>query len=145
MCVYVCDCSWPLFPPSQEGIPDLLDPLQEQKSNLSSLISLASVLLSSPPPPPSFHPSITLSSRHSIALWNAGPLGPRGRDVDQRSDYRQVSTGELYTQTVSNMLEPLEKRCKKAVTGHIYDHAALKTGALVYLTRWSPRRPSPSP
>ena len=106
MCVYVCDCSWPLFPPSQEGIPDLLDPLQEQKSNLSSLISLASVLLSSPPPPPSFHPSITLSSRHSITLWNAGPLGPRGRDVDQRSDYRQVSTGELYTQTVSNMLEP---------------------------------------
>lgn len=110
VCMCVCerttDCSWPLFLPSQEGIPDLLEPLQEQESNRSSLISLASVLLSSPPPPPSFHPSITLSSRHSIALWNAGPLGPRDRDVDQRSDYRQVSTVELYAQTVSNILEP---------------------------------------
>ncbi|KAI4817824.1 hypothetical protein KUCAC02_011198, partial [Chaenocephalus aceratus] len=33
---------------------------------------------------PSFHPSITLSSLHSIGLWNAGPLRRRGRKVDQR-------------------------------------------------------------
>lgn len=43
---------------TQERIPDLLEPLQEQESNLSSLISLASVLLSSSPLPPPFnHPS----------------------------------------------------------------------------------------
>jgi len=65
-CVCVCVCvqsAERLFPGcssilSQEGISDLFEPLQQQESNLSSLISLASVLLSSPPlPPPFTHPS----------------------------------------------------------------------------------------
>lgn len=52
------DSSPPIFHLTQEGIPDLLEPLQEQESNLSSLISLASILLSSPPLPlPFIHPS----------------------------------------------------------------------------------------
>lgn len=66
-----------------EGIPDLSEPLQEQESNLSSLISLASILLSSPPLPLCFHPSITLSSQHSIAPWNARPLGPGEREEEE--------------------------------------------------------------
>lgn len=77
---------------TQDGIFDLAEPLQEQKSNLFySLISLTSVLLSSPPlppPPPPFHPSISLSSQRSIAPWNAEPLDPTGRNEDQRSDKR---------------------------------------------------------
>lgn len=56
---------------SLEGIPDLLEPLQEPESNLSSLISLASVLLSSPPlPPPFIHPS----SSHLCTLSPCGML-----------------------------------------------------------------------
>lgn len=94
------------FSLTQEGIFDLLEPLQEQKSNLFSLISLTGVLLSSQPLPSFFHPSISLSSQHSIALWNAEPLNPRARNVDQRSDNRQVSTREFYTQAVSRKGSP---------------------------------------
>lgn len=67
---------------AQDGIPDLLEPLQKQESNLSSLISLASVLLSSPPLlPPFIHPSpshlCTLSScrmpeKKRAAMWIKG-------------------------------------------------------------------------
>lgn len=52
-----------------EEIPDLSEPLQEPKSNLSPLISLASILLSSPPLPLAFiHPSAS----------HLGTLSPRG-------------------------------------------------------------------
>lgn len=73
-----------------EGIPDLSEPLQEQESNLFSLISLASILLSSPPLPLCFHTSITLSSQHSIAPWNARPLGPGERGGEEGEGGRTV-------------------------------------------------------
>lgn len=65
-------CSW-------KGIPDLLKPLQEQESNLSSLISPASVLLSSPPLPPSLssihHPLVSALYR-PVECWTSEAKRP---------------------------------------------------------------------
>lgn len=83
---------------TQDGILDLPEPLQEQKSNLFFFNLSDQRFAFFPTSAPFFHPSISLSSQHSIAPWNAEPLNPRGRNVDQRSDNRQVSTREfLYT------------------------------------------------
>lgn len=94
------------FSLTQEGIFDLLEPLQEQKSNLFSLISLTSVLLSSQPLPPSFiHPSAS----HLSTLSPCGMLNLRIQGaamwIKGRTIAKSAPESFIYKQSAGRGLE----------------------------------------